>query len=149
MVKQVDLLESNPNYVFIRTAEGHETTVSTRYLPPLPGRNYNLQDWDDSELIERNDTIDIESESRLQEIDPSIRIEAEYPNQTTLIPEAKIDLDITPDSLPSSESIKGTQLSPLVLPEINLQPSPQTRESIPNRMITHSNDPQPMVLRSG
>ena len=80
MVKQVDLLESNPNYVFIRTAEGHETTASTRDLAPLPGRNYNLQNWDDSKLIELNDTIDIESEHRLQEIDPSIKIKTEYPN---------------------------------------------------------------------
>ena len=34
LVEEVDLLEANPNYAFIRNAEGRETTVSLRDLAP-------------------------------------------------------------------------------------------------------------------
>ena len=114
--------------------------VSTRDLAPLPGKDYNLQTWDYSELIELNDTSDIESRSRLQEIDSSIKIENEYPTQVNLLPETKIDLDTTPESQPSYEPI---QQSPTVQSEISLQPLNQTRESMPIRMITRSTYPGP------
>lgn len=49
LVEEAELLEANPNYSYIRTADGRETTVSNRQLAPLPPRCDDVSDYEDAE----------------------------------------------------------------------------------------------------
>lgn len=82
-IEEVELLQSNPDYSFVRLPDGRETTVSNRSLAPIP-ENYDI-------FLDAEDTVEIpvpnstteNTQSLNEEPGPSALIEDPQPRRST------------------------------------------------------------------
>lgn len=58
LVEEVELIESNPEYAYVRFPDGRETTVSTRHLAPRGETLTSSEDEDEDKSLERKSNLD-------------------------------------------------------------------------------------------
>ena len=88
LVEEVELIESNPHYAYVRLSNGKETTVSTRQLAPAGERSLQrvTDETNSTDLDIPPDDIQIEQvvdDNTVRELSsPSINSENEYPTNS-------------------------------------------------------------------
>ena len=97
MVDEVELIEANPHYAFIRTEDGKETTVSTKHLAPYGERDIP----DETSIAEvpgnSNASVDILAKS-IDNNNVSIELQEDQ-NSDVSVPHEITD-SITPNNVP-------------------------------------------------
>ena len=88
LVEEVDLLEANPMYAFIRNADGRESTVSLRDLPPVGapiedefiGVNTQSHNTDNAEFVPPEKMVDHDIQI---ETTPAVEVITDTPSVNT------------------------------------------------------------------
>uniref|UniRef100_A0A1Y1KRZ4 Integrase catalytic domain-containing protein n=1 Tax=Photinus pyralis TaxID=7054 RepID=A0A1Y1KRZ4_PHOPY len=84
LVEEVDLLESNADYSFVRLRDGRETTVSNRHLAPIGGQGEIIASRPEPEVVVQqphpptiNQDINLELQDSNVQLQPVVDLESE------------------------------------------------------------------------
>ena len=97
LVDQVELIESNPHYAYVRYPDGRETTVSTKHLSPIH----------QADNIERNTDQQADYE---QVLEPVELVEHEDVNETDIVRHESINLTSSTDTEPPATLRRSTRV---------------------------------------
>ena len=109
LVDEVDLLETNRSYPYIRHQDGRESTVNIRDLAPCPHSNFSSDDYLNQDPAEQQPSINQPSDT-LSCRNPNSNVQAESEKQPTI----RLPTEVSKQPKRSSRSNFGKPPSRLI-----------------------------------